>query len=181
MSSADPSSTQPLPLTYLSPSDNPQVIYALETATAYAVGAWWHGLANNGMTPSQRANLDSTSQEYGLRVGGSKTQLVGWNLYVLLLWSLKMCMCHFYSRLTVGLANLELRVKIGYGMIVATYIATMMSILLGCRPFEKNWQIHPDPGSTSSLGTQPVHGEVTFVDQYPQTTANPPYPRLTYT
>jgi hypothetical protein len=140
MSSADPSSTQLyLPLHCLSPSDSPQVIYALETATAYAVGAWWHGLANNGMTPSQRANLDSTSQEYGLRVG------------------------------------------IGYGMIVATYIATMMSILLGCRPFEKNWQIHPDPGSTSSLGTQPVYGKGTFVDQYPQTTANPPYPRLTCT
>lgn len=84
-----------LPLLILS-----QVIYSLETATAYIVGAWWLGLANNGMTDEQRRTLNPESQEYSLRVGGSKTQLVGWSLYTLLLWTLKLCMCHFYSRLT---------------------------------------------------------------------------------
>ncbi|KAJ4412784.1 hypothetical protein N0V91_000546 [Didymella pomorum] len=78
------------------------VIYSLETATAYIVGAWWFGLANNGMTDEQRKTLDTESHEYSLRVGGSKTQLVGWSLYTLLLWTLKLCMCHFYSRLTIG-------------------------------------------------------------------------------
>jgi hypothetical protein len=77
-----------------------QVIYSLETAAAYIVGAWFHGLANNGMTGEQRKTLDPTSHEFSLRVGGSKTQLVGWSLYTLLLWTLKLCMCHFYSRLT---------------------------------------------------------------------------------
>jgi hypothetical protein len=77
-----------------------QVIYSLETAAAYIVGAWFHGLANNGMTDEQRKTLDPASQEHSLRVGGSKTQLVGWSLYTLLLWTLKLCMCHFYSRLT---------------------------------------------------------------------------------
>lgn len=52
------------------------------------------------MTPEQRANLDPLSQEYALRVGGSKTQVVGWCLYTFLLWSLKLCMCVFYGRLT---------------------------------------------------------------------------------
>jgi hypothetical protein len=77
-----------------------QVIYSLETAAAYIVGAWFHGLANNGMTDEQRKTLDPASQEHSFRVGGSKTQLVGWSLYTLLLWTLKLCMCHFYSRLT---------------------------------------------------------------------------------
>ncbi|KAG9202171.1 hypothetical protein G6514_004608 [Epicoccum nigrum] len=76
------------------------VIYSLETAAAYIVGAWFHGLANNGMTGEQRKTLDPASHEFSLRVGGSKTQLVGWSLYTLLLWTLKLCMCHFYSRLT---------------------------------------------------------------------------------
>lgn len=76
------------------------VIYALETATAYAVGAWWHGLANNGMTDEYRRLLDPNSAEYHMRVGGSKTQLVGWSLYTLLLWTLKLCVCVFYMRLT---------------------------------------------------------------------------------
>jgi hypothetical protein len=76
------------------------VVYALETATAYAVGAWWHGLANNGMTDLQRQTLAPDTQEYRFRVNGSKTQLVGWSLYTLLLWLLKLCMCIFYDRLT---------------------------------------------------------------------------------
>lgn len=36
-----------------------------------------------------------------MRRGGSKTQLIGWSLYTLLLWLLKLCMCIFYSRLTL--------------------------------------------------------------------------------
>lgn len=75
-------------------------MYSLETAAAYIVGAWWKGLANNGMTDEQRATLDPSSPEFALRVGGSKTQLVGWSLYTFILWSLKLCMCVFYSRLT---------------------------------------------------------------------------------
>ncbi|GME54278.1 hypothetical protein GTA08_BOTSDO03595 [Neofusicoccum parvum] len=123
------------------------VIYSLETATAYIVGGWWLGLANNGMTDEQRRTLDPASHEYHLRVGGSKTQLVGWSLYTLLLWTLKLCMCHFYSRLSSGIYHLELRVKIGYVLIGVTYIATELSILLGCQPFSNNWQIYPDPGN----------------------------------
>ena len=78
-----------------------QVVYSLETAAAYIVGAWWHGLANNGMTDNQRATLEPGSEEWNMRRGGSKTQLVGWSLYTLLLWLLKGCMCIFYSRLTL--------------------------------------------------------------------------------
>ncbi|KAH6637523.1 hypothetical protein C7974DRAFT_142926 [Boeremia exigua] len=139
------------------------VIYGLETATAYIVGAWWRGLANNGMTEEQRIQLDPESQEYALRVGGSKTQLVGWSLYTLLLWTLKLCMCHFYSRLTAGLYYLELRVKVGYALIGATYIATELSILLGCQPFKRNWQIQPDPGNFCQPAVSKIDLYVTVV------------------
>ncbi|KAL2796013.1 hypothetical protein BJX66DRAFT_350286 [Aspergillus keveii] len=123
------------------------VVYGLETGAAYCVGAWWRGLANNTMTPAQRAELDPLSQEYAWRVGGSKTQVVGWSLYTTLLWLLKACMAVFYSRLTAGLINMHLRVKIAYALIGATYIAVICSILFGCHPIQKNWQINPDPGN----------------------------------
>ncbi|KAL1641261.1 hypothetical protein SLS58_006163 [Diplodia intermedia] len=139
------------------------VIYSLETATAYAVGAWWFGLANNGMMDEQRRTLDPTSHEYHLRVGGSKTQLVGWSLYTLLLWTLKLCMCHFYSRLTLGIHHLEVRVKIGYVLIAITYVATELSILLGCRPFSANWQIYPDPGNHCQPAVSKIDLYVTVV------------------
>ncbi|CAG7951885.1 unnamed protein product [Penicillium salamii] len=122
------------------------VVYGLETGAAYMVGAWFMGLANNAMTDEQRVNLSPDSEEYRLRVGGSKVQMAGWSLYTLLLWLLKTCMAFFYSRLTAGLINMRARIHIAFGFIAATYIATICSILFGCHPMHKNWQINPDPG-----------------------------------
>lgn len=76
------------------------MVYGLETGAAFIVGAWFHGLANNAMTPEQRVSLSPDSEEYYMRVGGSKVQVAGWSLYTLLLWLLKTCMAIFYSRLT---------------------------------------------------------------------------------
>lgn len=45
---------------------------------------------------------------------------------------------------------MKIRIQIGYIIIAATYVATLLSILLGCRPMYKNWQINPDPGSKLS-------------------------------
>ncbi|KAA8643485.1 hypothetical protein EYZ11_011901 [Aspergillus tanneri] len=123
------------------------VVYALETGAAYCVGALWKGLANNAMTDADRRALNPSSEEYRLRVGGSKTQVLGWSLYTTLLWLLKACMAIFYARLTAGLVNMNIRVRIAYVFIAATYIAVICSILFGCRPLHRNWQIYPDPGN----------------------------------
>ncbi|KAM0091095.1 hypothetical protein ACP6JD_005540 [Aspergillus fumigatus] len=122
------------------------VVYGLETGAAYCVGAWWKGLANNHMTDDQRAALSPDSEEFRLRVGGSKTQVLGWSLYTTLLWLLKACMAIFYSRLTAGLINMHIRVRVAYGAIGVTYLIVILSILFGCHPMHKNWQIYPNPG-----------------------------------
>lgn len=49
-----------------------QGVYSVETYLAYSVGAFWHGLANNGMTDEQRRLLTPSSEEYRLRVNGSR-------------------------------------------------------------------------------------------------------------
>ncbi|KAL6249320.1 hypothetical protein RBB50_003173 [Rhinocladiella similis] len=139
------------------------VIYGLETGAAYIVGAWWLGLANNGMTDEQRQTLDPNSQEYRYRVNGSKTQLIGWSLYTLLLWTLKLCMIIFYHRLTEALEYMKIRIRIGYGIVVVTYIITELSILLGCHPFHKNWQIYPDPGNHCQPAISKIDLYVTVV------------------
>ncbi|OMP87717.1 hypothetical protein BK809_0007805 [Diplodia seriata] len=81
-----------------------------------------------------------------------------------------MSICVFYARLTyvrhcpipppplslppppitltrkTGLAEFELRVKLGYALIAATWVATQLCILLGCQPrFRDNWRIYPEP------------------------------------
>ncbi len=98
------------------------------------------------MTDAERAALSPDSEEYMLRVNGSKTQVAGWSTYTFLLWILKASMCTFYLRLTDGL-NYHMRIYVGFGLITTTWVAVLLSILLGCRPLSKNWQIYPDPGS----------------------------------
>ncbi|KAJ9314340.1 hypothetical protein DTO271D3_5317 [Paecilomyces variotii] len=49
-----------------------------------------------------------------MRVGGSKIQVTGWSLYTTLLWTLKSCMAVFYSRLTSGLLDMAVRIRITY-------------------------------------------------------------------
>ncbi|KAK8012185.1 hypothetical protein PG989_000445 [Apiospora arundinis] len=109
------------------------VVYSAETYLAYSVGKLWHGLANNGMTDDERRLLDPSSEEYRLRVGGSKTQIAGWSTYTFLLWVLKAAMCTFYIRLTDGL-NLLMRIYVGFALIASTWIAVLFSILFACAP-----------------------------------------------
>ncbi|RHZ49765.1 hypothetical protein CDV55_102517 [Aspergillus turcosus] len=137
------------------------VVYGLETGAAYSVGAWWKGMANNSMTDAQRAALSPDSEEFRLRVGGSKTQVLGWSLYTTLLWLLKACMAIFYTRLTAGLANMRIRVKVAYVAIGVTYLAVILSILFGCHPMHKNWQIYPDPGLYCQPAISPIDVYVT--------------------
>ena len=79
-----------------------QLVYTAETAMAHLVVAWWHGLANNALTEEERylLSLEPDSEEYGLRVNGSKTHVVGLLLYTTLLWLLKGCWTVYYGRLT---------------------------------------------------------------------------------
>lgn len=44
-----------------------KIAYSAETALAYSVGAYWRGLANNGMTDEQRELLEPNSEEFMLR------------------------------------------------------------------------------------------------------------------
>ncbi|KAF7551247.1 hypothetical protein G7Z17_g5183 [Cylindrodendrum hubeiense] len=139
------------------------LLYSAETALAYSVGAYWHGLANNAMTDAAREALDSSSQEYTLRVNGSKTQIAGWTVYITLLWTLKAAMCAFYLRLTEGLGNYRPRISAGFVLILVTWIAVLLSILFGCHPLHKYWQINPDPGNLCQPAVSKINLFVTLV------------------
>ncbi|VBB84447.1 Putative protein of unknown function [Podospora comata] len=98
------------------------------------------------MTDEQRRLLDPNSEEFRLRVNGSKTQVAGWSTYTFLLWTIKAAICTFYLRLTEGLEYRK-RIFTGFVLIFTTWVAVLLSILLGCRPLERNWQIYPNPGN----------------------------------
>ncbi|KAB5535367.1 hypothetical protein GE09DRAFT_359052 [Coniochaeta sp. 2T2.1] len=129
------------------------VFYTVQTTLAYSIGSAAHGLANNGMTDAQRAALSPGDPEYNFRLIGSKIQVAGWTVYSALMWSLKLSMLFFYTRLTNGLGqHYQIRIQAGFLLVVITFLATVVTIFAGCRPFHNYWQISPDPGNTCQAG-----------------------------
>ncbi|SPO06173.1 related to integral membrane protein PTH11 [Cephalotrichum gorgonifer] len=127
---------------------------------AHEVGAKYGGLTNSYMTDEQRAAVDPNSVEYYNRQMGSKVQVVGWNFYAAILWGLKFCVTTFYSRLTSGLHHLQhlkTRVYIAYGILSVTYLTVVLTLCLSCRPIQRFWQIHPDPGPLCRPANSPAY------------------------
>ncbi|KAF3095745.1 hypothetical protein TWF569_003462 [Orbilia oligospora] len=139
------------------------VVYSMETTAAYCVGFLARGLANNGMTPEQRQALEPGSEEWNLRITGVKIQLIGWSLYTLLLWLLKGCLLIFYSRLTDGLGQQTIKIRVGAVMLITTYIAVILSIHLGCHPYHQNFQINPEPPNACQPAISKIDCYVTVV------------------
>jgi len=125
------------------------VLYAGHTVSAYYVGVFGKGLTNAAMTPREREALSHfpDSKEYTDRVGGSKAQILVWVVYSSLLWILKICMLFFYSRLTENVDKIRPRIQMGFVVLPATFIILVCVELFGCHPFQKHWQIYPDPGA----------------------------------
>lgn len=74
---------------------------------AHLVLAKFQGLTNSYMSPAERAAVDPNSQEHEYRVWGSKIQLIGWSMYVMILWLVKGSIAVFYSRLTYVSSSLS--------------------------------------------------------------------------
>ncbi|KAJ5646086.1 hypothetical protein N7490_002458 [Penicillium lividum] len=134
-----------------------EIVFVLETVAAYLVSAKFQGLTNSYMMSEQRKTLDPTSKEWSNRVAGSKIQILGWSLYVAILWLVKFSLAVLYSRLTTGLQNLPTRVRLAYGILAVTYMATQLSLLLSCQPLHAFWQIYPNPGSSCQPTNSPVY------------------------
>ncbi|KAM5349277.1 hypothetical protein ACJ41O_005784 [Fusarium nematophilum] len=125
------------------------IFYTTQTSLAYSIGNVAQGLANNGMTDAERSALSPTDQEYKLRIIGSKIQVAGWTIYSALIWTLKLSMLFFYTRLTDGLGQrYRIRIYVGFALVIGTFLATVIAVFAGCRPFHKYWQISPDPGNS---------------------------------
>ncbi|KAI3012804.1 Glycosyl hydrolase 10 family protein [Aspergillus niger] len=122
-------------------------VFIGETVAAHLVRSKFNGLTNSYMTDEQRAALDPSSKEHYDRQWGSKIQVIGWSLYAMILWLIKFCVAIYYSRLTSGLNHLPARVRFAYILLGVTYLVVGLTIVLGCQPMHKNWQINPNPGN----------------------------------
>ena len=97
----------------------------------------------NQMTPETRASI--TPEEKKRHEDGSKALIIAWFGYLTFIWGAKTCMLLFYKRLFERMDRVIL-IKIAGWVLAVTYIGTCLGMFLVCRPFQKNWQVVPDPG-----------------------------------
>ncbi|KAH7160494.1 hypothetical protein B0J13DRAFT_434178 [Dactylonectria estremocensis] len=136
--------------------------YTAETTLSYQVSSTFNGLSNSDMTREERASLSPSSDEYRMRVSGSKVQLVIWVMWLTIMWMIKASICVFYGRLTAGIREYKLVILFGYGFILVTYIGCMTTVFFSCWPLHKLWQINPDPGNTCHPAVSRVNYWVTM-------------------
>ncbi|KJK81425.1 hypothetical protein H634G_02683 [Metarhizium anisopliae BRIP 53293] len=124
------------------------LFYVSMTAFSTSLNHVSGGATNAGLTDNERAAILPGSLAFEQRVLGSKLQIGGWLSYVMCLWTLKTSLLVLYLRLTEGLGrHYTIRIYTGFGLLIASWITVLANLFLVCRPFHKNWQIHPDPGN----------------------------------
>lgn len=119
---------------------------------------------------NSRPNLNTITNHL-IRVIGSKIQIAGWSTYAALINSIKLSMLAFYVRLMVLISIISdgssqqisntqqdglgrryhIPIYVGFGLVIGSFLASIITIFAACRPFHKNWQINPDPGSETHI------------------------------
>ncbi|KAF2178938.1 hypothetical protein K469DRAFT_597757 [Zopfia rhizophila CBS 207.26] len=104
--------------------------------------------SNVGITDQIIASL--TPEQIDRMSFGSKLGIPGWLAYISVIWGVKGCFLFLYRRVTLGLWQRHL-VKVNSVLCGATYIASVLTILLHCHPLHKYWQVKPNPGPACTL------------------------------
>ena len=79
------------------------------------------------------------------RTVGSKMMIANWFSYTTFLWASKTCLLLLYTRLMQGVKQRRY-IKVAAWTLGVTYLSSILSLFLVCRPFYKNWQVAPYPG-----------------------------------
>lgn len=116
------------------------------------------------LTMSQR--LSMTPEQAATRQKGSKWFMVGWYTYIGLIWTLKLNMLFLYRRV-VSLVWVKKYIAPTLIFAGVTGVSIWILFASACRPFQKLWQILPDPGSKC----RPRKSGVTVALTKPQSTA----------
>ncbi|EKG12260.1 hypothetical protein MPH_10565 [Macrophomina phaseolina MS6] len=102
---------------------------------------------------SEAAIDQLTDAEIDRLAYGSKMQLAAWYSYTALIWCMKATMLFFYNRLTFGLWQHKALKYLAW-FTALSYVAVVLTISLGCHPYEGNWQVRPLPPSECTLKKQ---------------------------
>ncbi|KAF8455180.1 hypothetical protein BGX38DRAFT_216576 [Terfezia claveryi] len=97
-------------------------------------------------------------EEIRRRENGSKCILAARVAYTAFIWSQKLCITEFHSKLNLSFWNTSYKGVLGTirWTLVITFLGVVVSIFAECNPFQKHWQVFPDPGSQCRQGVAPL-------------------------
>ncbi|PNP40712.1 hypothetical protein TGAMA5MH_07419 [Trichoderma gamsii] len=129
-------------------------ITALALLPLYMRMACTHVVLLYGTNNIDLAGTDLFSQEIERRVIGSKVVLAGRILHAATLWTLKFTTLEFLNRLAgASLKRVyKLLINILRCVLVASFVAIIVSDLAECHPISHYWQVIPDPGPQCRQG-----------------------------
>ncbi|KAF2174103.1 hypothetical protein M409DRAFT_16376 [Zasmidium cellare ATCC 36951] len=87
---------------------------------------------------------------------GSGMELLAWYTYCSIIWGLKGIVLFMFRRLTFTLDRPRYFTFV-WVVTAATYIAMILTLTLGCLPFQLNWQVKPPPPAKCSLRMHDVY------------------------
>ncbi|KAH7073172.1 hypothetical protein FB567DRAFT_583856 [Paraphoma chrysanthemicola] len=106
-----------------------------------------HGTTTT-LNDEDRDDLSSLGAEkINWLVLNSKLNLVSRSVLNSLLWCLKMVVLDLCRRMIRKLPHEFTVLYAFWALLAATYVAATISIFVECRPFERYWQLSPNPGS----------------------------------
>lgn len=100
----------------------------------------------------------SLDEEARRRENGSKCVLAARVAYTAFIWSQKFCITEFHSKLNLSFWNTSYKGVLGTirWILLVTFLGVVVSILTECTPFQKYWQVRPDPGPQCRQGVAPL-------------------------
>ncbi|KAK7606386.1 hypothetical protein JOL62DRAFT_338226 [Phyllosticta paracitricarpa] len=124
------------------------VLWWLGSACFAYAGATYH-FTNAGWSDAERLSMTPEGDLHELGYAakkGSIVMLVGWELVICFVWSLKLSVLFFYARLIGKNTRMRRPLQVATLYWATCFAVTVLFHHLSCVPIERNWQVFPDPG-----------------------------------
>ncbi|KFA65848.1 hypothetical protein S40285_04659 [Stachybotrys chlorohalonatus IBT 40285] len=118
------------------------IFYTALTVIAHTGGTLYYGSER----PERHPAPPPDHPNYSIWVSGAQLHIASWFMYASTLWLLKLSLLFLYLRLTAGLSGgYRTRTMLGFSLMIFTYLAVILTVFLGCRPFHYYWRSVPPP------------------------------------
>ncbi|KAH7324372.1 hypothetical protein B0I35DRAFT_160739 [Stachybotrys elegans] len=133
------------------------IFYSALTGIAHTGGTLYYSTVAR-RPPNANPFPPPGSPAHPIWIRGVRLHISSWFMYTSTLWTLKISLLLLYLRLTTGLTgSYRARTLVGFGFVAASWVAVILTIFLGCRPFS-DYQVSfpPPPNHCQPAVSRPI-------------------------